>query len=73
MDAVLEEALASVDDDKRAKLLAKATEIGVGEDVGIIPLHYQVNTWAAKKRSDLCCNGPMSGLSRWVSHRSKYR
>ncbi len=49
MDAVLEEALASVDDDKRAKLLAKATEIGVGEDVGIIPLHYQVNTWAAKK------------------------
>lgn len=49
MDAVLEEALASVDDAKRAKLLARATEIGVGEDVGIIPLHYQVNTWAAKK------------------------
>jgi peptide/nickel transport system substrate-binding protein len=30
-------------------LLAKATEIAIGEDVGIIPLHYQVNTWAAKK------------------------
>ncbi len=49
MDAVLEEALATVDDAKRAKLLAKATEIGIGEDMGIIPLHYQVNTWAAKK------------------------
>ena len=49
MDKVLDEALATVDDTKRAALLAKATEIGVGEDMGIIPLHYQVNTWAAKK------------------------
>jgi len=49
MDKILFEALATVDDAKRAKLLAKATEIGIGEDVGIIPLHYQVNTWAAKK------------------------
>ena len=49
MDKVLDEALATVDDTKRAALLAKATEIGVGEDVGIVPLHYQVNTWAAKK------------------------
>jgi len=44
MDKVLDEALATVDDTKRAALLAKATEIGVGEDLGIIPLHYQVNT-----------------------------
>ncbi len=49
MDKILDQALATVDDTKRAALLAKATEIGVGEDVGIIPLHYQVNTWAAKK------------------------
>jgi peptide/nickel transport system substrate-binding protein len=49
MDKVLDEALATVDDTKRAALLAKATEIGIGEDQGIIPLHYQVNTWAAKK------------------------
>jgi len=38
-----------VDDTKRAALLAEATEIAIGEDQGIIPLHYQVNTWAAKK------------------------
>ncbi|MDP4796584.1 MAG: ABC transporter substrate-binding protein [Rhodospirillales bacterium] len=49
MDAVLAEALAAVDDDKRAALLAKATDIGIGEEMGIIPIHYQVNTWAAKK------------------------
>ena len=49
MDAVLNEALATVDDDKRAALLAKATDIGIGEEHGIIPLHYQVNTLAAKK------------------------
>ena len=49
MDAVLDEALATVDDTKRAALLAKETDIGIGEDQGIIPLHYQVNTWAAKK------------------------
>ena len=48
-DSVLAEALATVDDDKRAALLAKATDIGIGEEQGIIPLHYQVNTWAAKK------------------------
>ena len=49
MDKVLDEALATVDDTKRAKLLALATEIGIGEDMGIIPLHYQVNTWAGRK------------------------
>jgi len=29
-------------------LLAKATEIAI-EDVAIIPSHYQVNTWSARK------------------------
>jgi len=48
MDRLTEQALATVDDAKRQELLAKATEIAI-EDVGIIPLHYQVNAWAAKK------------------------
>jgi len=41
-------ALATVDADARGKLLAEATEKAVGENYGVIPLHYQVNTWAAK-------------------------
>jgi peptide/nickel transport system substrate-binding protein len=48
MDAVLEKALATVDDAAREKLLAEASEIGIG-DLGIIPLHYQINSWAMKK------------------------
>ncbi|MFQ5971509.1 MAG: ABC transporter substrate-binding protein [Alphaproteobacteria bacterium] len=48
MDAILEEALATVDDDKRAQLLAEATEVAIG-DLGIIPLHYQVNSWGTRK------------------------
>jgi len=48
MDAVLEQALATVDDAKREKLLQQATEIGIG-DLGIIPLHHQVNLWGTRK------------------------
>lgn len=48
MDAALTQALATVDDKKRAELLAKASEIAF-IDVGIIPVHYQRNVWASKK------------------------
>jgi peptide/nickel transport system substrate-binding protein len=48
MDAVLAEALATVDDAKREKLLQQASEIAIN-DLGIIPLHYQVNSWATRK------------------------
>ena len=48
VDKMIEDALAEVDDTKRAALLAKATETAL-EDFGIIPLHYQVNTWGARK------------------------
>jgi peptide/nickel transport system substrate-binding protein len=47
-DKILEDALQTVDDSKRAALLAKATEVAIN-DVGVIPLHYQVSSWAAKK------------------------
>jgi len=51
VDALIQKALATVDSDARGKLLAEATEIAVGENFGVIPLHYQVNTWAAQKGS----------------------
>ncbi len=47
VDKIIEDALATVDDAKREKLLQKATEIAIN-DLGIIPLHYQVNTWATR-------------------------
>ena len=49
VDKLVQEALATVDADARGKLLAEATEVAVGENFGVIPMHYQVNTWAAKK------------------------
>lgn len=48
VDEKVVQALATVDDEKRAKLLADATDLAIGKHQGIIPLHYQVNTWAAK-------------------------
>ena len=49
VDQLIQQALATVDSDARGKLLAKATEVAVGENFGVIPVHYQVNTWASKK------------------------
>jgi peptide/nickel transport system substrate-binding protein len=47
-DATLEEALRSVDREKHKALLIKTTEIAMRE-LGIIPLHYQVNIWGMRK------------------------
>lgn len=49
IDGIIEEALRTVDDEKRAALLAQATELAIGRNQAIIPLHYQVNAWAARK------------------------
>ena len=48
IDALIEEALATVEDDTREAMLQKATELAIGR-LAIIPLHYQVNTWGARK------------------------
>ncbi|HEX7927868.1 MAG TPA: ABC transporter substrate-binding protein, partial [bacterium] len=48
MDAVLKEALETVDDAKREKLLQDAVKLAM-EGYGIIPIHYNINTWASKK------------------------
>jgi peptide/nickel transport system substrate-binding protein len=45
---VLEQALATVDDAAREKLLWQADEIAM-RDVGVIPLHYEISTWATRK------------------------
>jgi peptide/nickel transport system substrate-binding protein len=47
-DALLDQALATVDDPRREKLLQEATDLVI-RDYAIIPLHFQVNTWAARK------------------------
>lgn len=48
VDKLIDEALSTVDDEKRQDILAKATDIAIN-DMAIIPLHYQVNTWGTRK------------------------
>lgn len=48
VDKLIDQALATVDDARRQGLLARAAEVAI-EDVGIIPLHYVVNTWAMRR------------------------
>jgi peptide/nickel transport system substrate-binding protein len=47
-DALLTRALATVDDAQREALLGQASEMAMN-DVGIIPTHYQLNTWAVRR------------------------
>lgn len=48
MDALIDQALATVDDDKRDALLQQASQV-VMEDYGILPLHFEVTPWAFRK------------------------
>lgn len=48
LDQVTALAERTLDEGKREGLLIKATEIGI-EDVGILPLHFQMNNWATRK------------------------
>ncbi|MBX6369570.1 MAG: ABC transporter substrate-binding protein [Rhodospirillales bacterium] len=65
LDAALDEALRTVDDAKREKLLQQATEIGINE-LGIIPLHYEVSTWASKKGYVYKANTNQHTLAHWL-------
>lgn len=48
VDELLKKALATTADKERAQLLQQSAEAALG-DVGLIPLHNQISTWAAKK------------------------
>lgn len=47
LDALLDQALVTVDDTKRRVLLAEASKRSV-DKMGVVPLHYQVMPWAMK-------------------------
>jgi len=48
VDALLGEALATIDDEMRERLLQEASEVAI-EDAAIIPLHFQVNVWGLRR------------------------
>ena len=51
MDALLEEGLRTVDDQKRLVLFQNAVKIAM-DDAALVPIHHQVTTWAAKRSID---------------------
>ena len=48
VDALVDQSLVTVDDDERAALLARATELAMA-DYALIPTHYQFAVWATGK------------------------
>jgi peptide/nickel transport system substrate-binding protein len=48
VDALLEQALGTIDDAKRAALLAEASRIAMA-DYALLPLHFEMTTWAMRK------------------------
>lgn len=48
LDAMIENALATVDSDKREAILRNASQVAM-ENYAILPLHYEVTPWAFRK------------------------
>lgn len=48
IDGLLAEVLRTLDADRREALLQHATELGIA-DLGVIPLYFQLSTWASRK------------------------
>jgi len=49
LDAVIQTALTTIDDTKRGLMLAAASEKAIGEHMALVPLHYEVSIWGARK------------------------
>jgi len=47
-DGLLERALATIDTQRRGALYQQIIRIGVQRDLGVIPIHHQVNVWATR-------------------------
>jgi peptide/nickel transport system substrate-binding protein len=48
MDQLMEQALATMDNTRREQMLREATQIAL-QDQAVLPMFFQVNTWAARK------------------------
>jgi len=48
VDALAEQAFATIEAGQQEKLWQQASQIGL-YDLGLIPLHHQVNVWATRK------------------------
>ena len=47
-DKLLEQALGTMNDENRAAILAQASRVAM-VDYGVLPLHFEMTTWAMRK------------------------
>jgi peptide/nickel transport system substrate-binding protein len=67
MDAKLVEALATVDEARRRALLQEASRIVI-EDYGILPLHFELSSWALKRGLTYAGRADQMTLAQFVQH-----
>ncbi len=48
-DALMEQALRTVDDKPRAELLGRAIDLAIGTDAAVVPLYFQLSVWASRR------------------------
>lgn len=65
-DALLGEALRTLDAEQRDKLLQQASEIAMAE-AGVIPIHFEVSTWAARKGITYAANPQQFTIAQWAA------
>jgi len=51
VDALIDKALATIDDEQRGEILAEASRVAMA-DYGAIPLHFEMTTWAFRNGLD---------------------
>lgn len=68
LDDLVKHATRTMDDDKRARMLAEASEIVFG-DRAILPLHHEGLTWAAKKALGYIPRADQYTLAMGVTHK----
>jgi peptide/nickel transport system substrate-binding protein len=65
LDALIAQAVVIIDDEKRDAALALASEKAI-ELMGLIPLHYEVSTWASRKGVQYPGRADQSTLAHYV-------
>jgi peptide/nickel transport system substrate-binding protein len=67
VDRLLTQALGTIDDEQRAAILAHASRIAMA-DYGVLPLHFEMTTWAMRKELGYTPRVDQSTQAMWVTH-----
>jgi peptide/nickel transport system substrate-binding protein len=66
VDRLLAQALGTIDDEQRAAILAHASRVAMA-DYGVLPLHFEMTTWAMRKELGYTPRVDQSTQAMWVT------